>query len=73
MRFNGLKLQDEIASRRLTITDFAKKSQVPAGAIYRAIGGGNLRLSTAGKIASALNVKPSELCTRAPIKEASLE
>lgn len=64
MRFNGLRLQDEIAERRLTITDFAKRSKVPAGAVYRAIGGGNLRLSTAGKIAGALDLKPSDLCIR---------
>ena len=71
MVFDGMKLQDEIANRRMTITDFARKAQVPAGTIYRAIGGGRLRLSTAGKVAGALDLKPSELATPAQMKKVS--
>ena len=61
MKVDGMKLQNEIARRQMTITDFAKKAGLSIGAVYRAINGGQSTLRTAGKIAAMLQINPNEI------------
>lgn len=61
MKIDGVKLQNEIARRQMTITDFAKQAGLPMSTVYRAIGGGRSSTRTAGRIAAALQITPSEI------------
>ena len=61
MKVDGMKLQNEIARRQMTITDFAKKAGLSIGAVYRAINGGQSTLRTAGRMAAMLQITPTEI------------
>lgn len=61
MKLDGLKLQDEIARRQMTIIEFAKYAGVSTVAVYRILNGGRSNTRTAGKIAAALKKKPRDL------------
>ena len=70
MKLDGRKLKNEICTRKMTLTDFAKKAELPTSTLYRAIGGASANSRTVGRIASALNVMPAELLVdAAQIKE----
>ncbi|MBR4903690.1 MAG: helix-turn-helix transcriptional regulator [Selenomonadaceae bacterium] len=75
MKLDGMKVQSEIVRRRLTITDFAKKAGLPTSTLYRVINGdGRSNTRTAGKIAAALQMNPTEISYSysAQIKEENL-
>lgn len=62
MRFDGMKLRDEIARQQVSITDFARQAGVSNFAVYRALSGSRANTRTLGKIAAALGIKrPSDL------------
>lgn len=62
MKLDSLKLQNEIARRQLTITDFAQNAKMSTATVYRILRGGRANTKTLGKIAAALSIdKPSEL------------
>ena len=70
MKLDGRKLKNEICTRKMTLTDFAKKAELPTSTLYRAIGGASSNSRTVGRIASALNVMPAEILENpAQIKE----
>ena len=61
MKLDGMKLQNEIARRKLTLSEFAKKAGLPTSTVYRAIAGGRSNTRTVGKIAEALQINPAEI------------
>lgn len=74
MKLDGMKLQSEIVRRQQTITAFAKKAGLPTSTVYRAINGGCSTTRTAGKIAAALQINPTDIfySDTAQIKEESI-
>ena len=70
MKLDGRKLKNEICTRKMTLTDFAKKAELPTSTLYRAIGGASSNSRTVGRIAAALAGTPLEiLVDAAQIKE----
>lgn len=61
MKLDGVKLQNEIARRQMTIVDFAKQAGLPTSTVYRAISGGRSSTRTVGKIATALQINPADI------------
>ncbi|MBQ6780709.1 MAG: helix-turn-helix transcriptional regulator [Treponema sp.] len=61
MKLDGVKLQNEIARRQMTITDFAKQAGLPSSTVYRAINGGRSSTRTVGKFATALQINPADI------------
>lgn len=61
MKLDGVKLQNEIARRQMTIIDFAKQAGLSSSTVYRAINGGRSSSRTVGKFAQALQINPADI------------
>ena len=73
MKFNGVKIQDEIARREQSVTDFANSAGLSPGSIYRAMAVASATTKTLGKIARTLGIeKPTILLQPADRAEATL-
>lgn len=66
MKIDGLKIENEIAKRKMTVAAFSRATGVPTPTIFRAIKNGNATLRTIGIIAEALNMEPIDFRTTAP-------
>lgn len=61
MTIDGVKLQNEIARRQMTILDFAKQAGLATATVYRAINSGLANIRTVGKLAAALQINPADI------------
>lgn len=67
MKYDGMKLRDEIARRKLSVPEFAQTAGLTPFTVYRAMTSGRANTRTLGKIAEALNVdRPTELLQKPP-------
>lgn len=63
MYYDGMKLRNAIARKKLTVDQFAKSAGLSRFTAYRALADGKAYTRSLGKIAAALGVEtPTDLC-----------